>query len=602
MGLLDEPVERPRAEGLDLLEKNWRSWILLFWIATAALMIWSYWGPIRGFGLGDTDDNMRMMQVRAWLEGQGWYDLRQYRLSPPGGFDIHWSRLVDLPIAAIKLVLAPLLGGAGAERAAVAFAPLIPMGVAMAAIAVTVRRLVAPQAFALAIAILLCAHSTRSMWAPLRIDHHGWQLAFLAVSMMATSDPRRARGGLILALSSVLSIVIGLEMLPYLAMLGALLVLLWVLDGGEAKRLAAYGGALAGGTALGYLLFASYANRAPVCDALSPVWLSTLVVAGAGAVVLALLNPASPWARLALAALAGAVVAGFFVHFWPSCLGRPEHVSPELDRLWLSNVREARPLYRYDFRVGVGVAALPAFGLVGYAAMLWRTRRERALFAPWAAVAAPALLAAALLLWQARAGPAAQILAVPGAAGLAWLVIGRLWSSEEMLVRVIGTVLVFLAASGILVQQAVDLIPQKKTPWLGPVNRANGTCPTLAALHPVALQPKGLVLTFVDLGPRLITVTHHDAVAGPYHRNGDAILDVMHAFRGTPDQAHAIIARRHVDYVLLCPGMSESTIYASAARHGFYMQLVHGPVPAWLAPVALPKGSLFLMWRVKPGS
>jgi hypothetical protein len=607
MGLRDAPVESPNEGGLDLLEKHWRSWILLFWIATSVLMIWSYWGPIRGFGLGDTDDNMRMMQVRAWLEGQGWYDLRQYRLAPPGGFDIHWSRLVDLPIAGLKLALAPLIGGANAERVAVAVAPLIPMGLAMTAIAVTVRRLVAPQAFALAIAILLCAHSTRGMWMPLRIDHHGWQLAFLAVSVMATTDPMRARGGLLLALSSVLSIVIGLEMLPYLALLGALAVLLWVLDGGEARRLAAYGGALAGGTALGYLLFASYANRAPVCDALSPVWLSTLVVAGAAAVVLGLLNPASRWARLALAALAGAVVAGFFVHFWPSCLGRPEHVSPELDRLWLSNVREARPLYRHGYQVGVAVAALPTFGVIGYATMLWRARGERARLAAWAAVAAPALLAAALLLWQARAGPAAQILAVPGATGLAWLAITRLWTSEEMLVRVIGTVLVFLAASGILLQQAVDLIPQKKNPWLGPVNHANAYCPTLAALRPVALQPKGLVLTFVDLGPRLITVTHHDALAGPYHRNGDAILDVMHAFRGTPDQAHAIVTRRHVDYVLLCPGMSESTIYASEARHGFYMQLVHGPVPAWLDRVALPKNSLFLMWRVKgsdvkPGS
>ena len=52
------------------------------------------------------------------------------------------------------------------------------------------------------------------------------------------------------------------------------------------------------------------------------------------------------------------------------------------------------------------------------------------------------------------------------------------------------------------------------------VNKANSLCPTLWALKPVAQVPRGQVLTFVDLGPRLITVTHHDAVAGPYHRNG----------------------------------------------------------------------------------
>jgi hypothetical protein len=47
----------------------------------------------------DTDDNLRMMQVRDLMRGQDWYDLRQYRLNPPFGADIHWSRLVDLPIA-----------------------------------------------------------------------------------------------------------------------------------------------------------------------------------------------------------------------------------------------------------------------------------------------------------------------------------------------------------------------------------------------------------------------------------------------------------------------------------------------------------------------
>jgi hypothetical protein len=590
-------------EGLDRLEKHWRTWVLLFWLLATAVLIFTRWAQIRGFGLGDTDDNMRMMQVRAWLSGQGWYDLRQYRLNPPYGADIHWSRLVDLPIAGLKLVFAPLFGGAPAERIAVAVAPLLPMAFAFGAMATAVRRLIAPQSFALAIAILLCAGSARSMWTPCRIDHHGWQLAFLAVSLAALADPRRARGGAILAVSSVLSVAIGLEMLPYLALMGAIVVLLWVRDGGEARRLAAYGGALAGGTALAYLLFASYANRHPVCDALSPVWLSVLVAAGAMAVCFALTSSDSWVLRLVLAAAGGALLGGGFVHFWPDCLGRPEHASPLLDRLWLSHVREARPIYLHDPQTIVAVCTLPVTGLIGYAAMLWRHRRETERLVVWSSVAAPALLAALLLLWQSRAGPAAQLMAVPGATALAWILIPRVWNSGYAIVRVLGTVLAFLLASGLLVQQAAGLIPQKQNPNLKPVNRANGLCPTLWGLRPVALQPKGLVLTFVDLGPRLITVTHHDAIAGPYHRNGVDIIDVMQAFRGTADNAHAIIARRHVDYVLICPGMSESTIYASEAPGGFYMQLVRGSVPAWLQPVSLPKASPYRMWRVvRPGS
>ena len=581
-------------DGLDGLERRWRWWVLLFWLVTCAVLLYLRWTSINAFALGDTDDNMRIMQVRALLSGQDWFDLRQHRLNPPFGADIHWSRLVDLPIAGIKLALAPLIGGPAAEKTAVALAPLIPLAAAMAAVAVAARRLIAPWAFLLAIAILLCGHSLRGQFVPLRIDHHGWQLAFLAIAAAALTDPKRARGGAVLGIATALSLVIGLEMLLYLALLGAIAVLLWVRDPAEGRRLATYGASLAGGAALGFLIFASYANRAPVCDALSPVWLSVVTAGGAIAVALAFLGPRTWPLRLGAAGAAGAALAAGFVLAWPHCLGRLEGASPELVRLWLGNVREARPLYMHGYSTVIAVAALPVAGLVGYTTALWRHRRDEAKLVAWAATAAPALLAALLLLWQSRAGPAAQLLAVPGATALVWPAI----VSRFMPVRVIGTVALFLLASGLLPQQIATYFPPKPVPGMKNVNKANGLCPTLWALRPVALVPRGQVLTFVDLGPRLITVTHHDAVAGPYHRNGRDIIDVMRAFRGTADEAKATIDRRRIDYVLICPGLSESTVYASQAKDGFYMQLVSGKIPAWLQRVPLPARSPYRMWRV----
>jgi hypothetical protein len=587
-------------EALDRLEKHWRWWLLLFWLATAGLLIFARWAQIQGFALSDTDDNLRMMQVRDLMRGQDWYDLRQYRLNPPFGADIHWSRLVDLPIAGIKFALAPLIGGAAAERWAVAVAPLLPLLAAMAAVAVTVRRLVSPYAFALAVAILLCGHSVRNQFVPLRIDHHGWQLALLAVAAMALTDPKRARGGAILGAATALSLAIGLEMLLYFALAGAAVVVMWLHDQGQARRLATYGASLAGGTGLFYLLFASYANRAPVCDALSPVWLSAMVGAGAVCVLLAMLPPRGAVVRLAAAAAGGLALAAFFALAWPHCLGRLEGVSPEADQLWLSNVREARPIYTHGWRTATGILSLPVAGLLGYALMLWRSRGDVARLIPWAAAAAPALLAVLLLLWQSRAGPAAQLLAVPGATALAWALITAVRASRIMLVRVAGTVLAFLLISGLLLQHAIELIPQPKGRTSPAVGRANGTCPTMAALRPIALQPKGYVLTHVDLGPRLIAVTHHDAVAGPYHRNHRDIVETMRAFRGTAQEARRTVEARGIDYVLICPNLSETTIYATQAKNGFYVQLVRGQVPAWLEPVALPAKSPYRMWRVRP--
>jgi hypothetical protein len=79
----------------------------------------------------------------------------------------------------------PLFGGVIAEQAAVTIAPLLALGLALFAVVLTVRRLVAPAAFALAAAILMCGQSTLLMFMPLRIDHHGWQLAFLALTATA---------------------------------------------------------------------------------------------------------------------------------------------------------------------------------------------------------------------------------------------------------------------------------------------------------------------------------------------------------------------------------------------------------------------------------
>ena len=596
-------MERAKGmEGLKRLDRHWRWGVAAVWLAACLWLVWQKWAQIRGFALPDTDDNIRIMQVRSWMAGQGWYDLRQYHLNPPGGANIHWSRLVDLPLAGLKFLFSLFMSGADAEKASVAIAPLLPMGVAMAGVSLTVRRMLGPLAFFLALAILLCAPSDVGMWSPLRIDHHGWQLALLAVSVSALTDPDRARGGLTLGVSTALSIVIGLEMLPYLALTGAAAVLLWVYEGGRerGRLLSAYGASLAGGIALGYVLFASYANRAPVCDALSPVWLSVLMAAGAIAVGLAMLKLENGWLRLAAAALLGALLAAAFVDFWPQCAsGRLEHVDPEADRLWLTNVLEARPIYRHSRDVIVAVCTIPVIGLLGYLAMLAKTREDGPAFRLWLALAVPAALAAALLLWQSRAGPAAQLLAIPGAAGLGWVLVPFFWNSRFMVVRVAGVVGVFVLISGTAIERVASWIPKKHAGGGNKaVDRANGLCPSLWAMHPVALVPKGYVLTHVDLGPRLIAVTHHDAIAGPYHRNGRDIAEVMKSFRSTADYAKSVIDRRHIDYVLVCPGISESTIYASEAPGGFYMQLMRGQVPSWLAPVSLPKDSPLRMWRV----
>ncbi|WP_426257338.1 AcrB/AcrD/AcrF family protein [Sphingomonas sp. DC1600-2] len=583
------------------VERDWVRLSLIAWLCIAIYFVHDRWVGIHYLQLGDTDDNMRLMQVRAWLGGQGWYDLRQYRLNPPGGYDIHWSRIVDLPIAGLILLLRPFVGAREAEMLACGIAPLLPLSIAILGLGATVRRLISPYAWPLAIALLLCCSATLLMYMPERIDHHGWQLAMLSLTVAGLSDPKGIRGGAIVGLASAVSLAIGLEMLPYAAIAGAILALRWIWDRAEAQRLSIYALCLGAGSGIGYALFASYGNAALRCDALTPVWLSVMVMAGALLFALAWSNPANRWVRLALAIAAGAVIVIGFALVFPQCLGRPEQASPELQKNWLNMIREARPIYVHPFRVAFPVAIMPVVGVIGAIIATWRARGT-ALGAAWATVLLFVTGAALLLLWQARAGPAAQMLAVPGAVALAWLLIPYLQAQRSPLVRVLGTVaVILLVGSGLFAGLAIRFLPiDRPTKRVQIIDRASGSCPTMTALSPLNRYPAQTIFSFVDLGPRIITITHHNAVAGPYHRNGDAILDVQHAFSGTPENFRAIAKRHGATMLLICPNMAESTIYRVRAPGGFYDQLAHRKTFDWLEPLPLPAKSPLRLWRIKP--
>ncbi len=589
----------------NLAVSHWRRWLVLIWLLACVVFIVMRWQPILAFGLGDTDDNLRMAQVRALLNGQDWYDLRQYKLNPPEGYNIHWTRLVDLPIAALQLIIKPFFGIVMAEKASAALAPLIPLLVALMAMGIAVRRLVAPGSFAFAAGLMLACQAAMLMFMPLRVDHHGWQLALLVITIAGLADPNIRRGGLTMGLSSAVSLTIGLELMPFLAIAGAAIVLHWIWAREEAMRMRSYGAALGLGCTLGYLGFASYDNQVARCDVLSPIWLTTMTVAGALAVGLSFLSSPKPITRLIAAGVGGALLVGGFVYAWPQCIDRPEQISDELVRVWFSNVREAKPLYTQPWTTIATVVSLPVVGVIGSLWAAWRAWGTRA-FGTWAPVAFVSVVSLALVLWQTRQGPAAQLMAVPGATALCWAIIPKLANHRSMIVRTFGVVAAFLTLSGITTGLVVTNLPEGATKPRGKkgnadkvIARANARCPSLTAMRPLAKLPATTIFTFVDLGPRLITVTHHKAIAGPYHRNGDAILDVHHAFGGTPTAARAIMLRHGATLLLTCPNMSESTVHRYRHKTGFYARLAKGEKFNWLTPVPMPKGSPLLLWAIR---
>jgi len=595
---------------------NWKWLTFLIWLGVAAFYLEMRAENIRWFALGDTDDNMRYLQVRDWLAGQGWFDLRQYRLDPPDGANIHWSRLVDLPIAGLMLLFRLFMDAGQADRWACAIAPLIPLLPLMLGLGFIARRLSRPGSGAWIIAALapLGAPMGLAMFMPLRIDHHGWQLALTVTMLAGIVDPKWVRGGLVAGLSSALSLAIGMEMMVYLAGAGALIALRWVFKEGAARRMTPYALALGGGTALCFLVFASNANRAPVCDALSPVWVATMGGAAGGMLLLTLL-PLTGWRqRLIAGMIVGGIVGGFAFASWPQCFTSAYQIDPQLERLWLSHIREAKPITAQSLSAAIPMIALPLGGALAALIGCFAARADRERLWAWGTVALMTLFALGLMFWQIRAGPAAQLLAIPAIAWAGWKALEHLGrgSAPQRVAALAAVAIVGLLFQGSLIYpqlQRIGLVApaapvtaqaKARSARLARINRANARCRTQPALAPLDRLPAATIMTLVDLGPRIIATTHHSAIAGPYHRNGKAIMDLHHAYDGNA-AAFLDTARRHgASYFLLCPDFPEGTVYRARSPGGFYARLERGDIPGWLEPVTLRSGSAlpYTLYRI----
>ena len=168
--------------------------------------------------LPDSDDMMRLVAVRDLLAGQGWFDLTQYRYLPPEGVPMHWSRLVDLPLAAGIAGLTPLLGAEWAEKAIVAFWPPLLFLAYAGVIGWGAWRMFGPLAGGLAVFVAGQMSVMNNLFAPGRIDHHNLQailMAGAAISFGLSGGRRRvaAAGGALCGIS----LAIGLETLPFVA-------------------------------------------------------------------------------------------------------------------------------------------------------------------------------------------------------------------------------------------------------------------------------------------------------------------------------------------------------------------------------------------------
>lgn len=595
------PAAQPVAEPAIAPRRRWWPEVVLVWLLVAAAYVAADWADIFIRKFHDPDDQLRLVQVRDLLAGQNWFDLHQYRIAvSDGGVAMHWSRLVDAPIVAIIALLTPILGPAQAELAALVLMPALTLLAVMAVVGWMAARTLSRSEGTMALVAIAFATPVMAQLTPLRIDHHGWQIALAlgAVAAFLVNDERR--GGLATGAALATWMAISLEGLPFSALLIAITAAWALADGAKTARLAAIMQSLAVTSAAVFLLTRGVVDLANHCDAIAPVHLA---IFGWGALAISLPIHLRPGGRIALLAglgVAGAGAVTIVALAAPQCTtGTFDMIDPVVRRYWLDNVLEGMPLWQTQPALMAQYCIPPLIGIWCSVSLARRTEGEmRNWWLFYASILACATAVAFMVSRSASISGALTLLPL-GWRFSQWL--NGLKRPPNPFLRVgelVGVaVLMFCVAMPavpvLAVQSVFDAELRKNAKTSSGI-----TCPADRASGVLNGLPAGGILAPLDYGPSVLLHSNRTVLATGHHRGAGAMRDVIDAFTGSPERARAIMARRGLRYVLICPKVPEIQLYRKSAPKGFAADILAGQVPGWLRPVALPEASRLKLWAL----
>ena len=560
----------------------------LAWLLLCAQLLGMYWQQ-SAWTMPDADDAMRLVQMREFLAGHGWFDLHEPRLGPPVGYDSHWSRLIDAGLAGLYLLYRAFTGPEFAERLMAVTWPMLWLVFAMAGAAAITWRIGGRNAALVALVLVAFCGPGMQQFRPGRIDHHNVHiaLAILAVAATVWSDRSSwacwAAGGL-----AGLALAIGFEGLPFSLACGVAFGLRYVLNSRAADSLRHYGLALSGGALVAFLASVPPSRwTMPVCDMIAANWALAVAIAGFGLAGVATLRH-QRWTTRALAMMGtGALASAVFVAIEPRCLGGVfAMMDPAIRPIWLDHVSETKPLTDLIARAGasgLGVAAFPLVALMALAYCL--TDRERLKDYGSLAASAMFLLSVIYMLTASRGVSYAVWLGIPFVAAAAMAIFqARNWTSLPLR---FAAVLV-LTPTAITIG-AVVLASALGAKTLDINSATRQACVRHDNFATLAELPKGLVaVNELEWGPYVLAWSPHDVLAAPYHRAPAGIIASYAIFHQPPEQARRTIRDAHVEYLFVC-GDEPSNL----DRFSLLGQIGAGHVPDWLTPVRLGSPSIY---------
>jgi hypothetical protein len=553
--------------------------------------------------VNDNDSMLRLVEIRDLIGGQGWFDLHQYRMGPLGGFVMHWSRLVDAPIAAIIFVVSAITGKlATGETAALLAWPTLLMAAALA-FSLRIARAVGGD-WALLPALIICttAFFFGFVFGPGDIDHHNVQLTLTLAAITALIIGRSHVAGIAAGAACALMLAVGMETLPYIAIAGLTVSVGYLLGGrAEAAKAAGFGISFAGvGFAVFLTTVPASAWLASRCDAYSFPQFSVAMLSGLGLAAMA--GSPAP-SRSFVGRLAGLLALGVAVTFltlatFPQCFAAPVAAvsDPKVLKYFLDNVIEGKSFWSVvsnNWAMAVRFYVTPALALI----VLGIRLRKEGNAAEWT-LAAFLIVAFAVSIWLLRGTTFSIPLAAIALAAWVgeWRQRIRVNADWSAMLRLAVAWLVSLnfAWTAAAYAASVALGEQDAAPAAG------SACERPADYARLAAQPPTTVLAISNFGSPILVHTAHRVLAGPYHRNITGNLLTLDAFMGTAEQARTMIDDNRIGLVAICRGNFETQVLTELAPAGFLAALTRSDAPSWLEKLPQVAGEPLEIYRVRP--
>ncbi|MEO1700496.1 MAG: hypothetical protein AAFR71_00455 [Pseudomonadota bacterium] len=525
-------------------------------------------------GFTDNDDFVRLVQAKDLLAGQGWYDPVQYRLGLAEGTVMHWSRLIDAPIA-----LALYIGGQ--EFASIAW-PFFLSVLAFAGLFYGAFKFGGRDAlFPMMVAGFGALWSVNRFWYA-SFDHHNVQIVLLIWTVVLIVPKYATPSGMAIAgLLCALMLAIGIETLPHVAIIGIWVFFALIMNAVTRRHAAAFAGGLAVSSVLlvpGLLPLSQWTHGA--CDSFS-IFQVTLALAGGGALFLAAMSSRRPL-QLAIMLLGGIVGFLAIYHFFPSCLENPFSKMPPLMReFWLDKVIEVQSIVVMVIvqpATFLAYFAIPAVA-INLCIIALRRRYERASASLFLALIFVGLV---LSFWQVRAIVFVVILSLIPMAIAVSIARKRTIDTRKLSVA-LTTMILYIAsfapfwsfpahAFGPLTNSLVAAAADAAQP--GEPEKKSDLCYDETLYSVLASEPTGVVLSSTNVGARILAHTGHRAIAGPYHRNVEGILFQIRTMTGTPEIARSAIASEGVTHIADCVWGPDAYDFIKAEPDGFQAQLI----------------------------